>query len=270
MEKPCVISDLKSLEGQFLSSLGFCEPIDELIFSTVPPGSVEDLFSPDGPTFTVSPLDPNEDPDYALLVYYNPKGPEGQEGTEGSAEEHCPHIGLGAVLPNPLLERGDPVATYLKLAQWKMAPRFRPSGPRAFLVSLHKEGETFILPGAEDGILVDPCVEHIKVERACEADPPAYRVGDLRFFQLHSVLVPQGDGEETDQMICFPHLKGAEARLIPARVEAIAKDSARHFETSPLVVCLTPVNEAHHWSLVEDMVYHELLASQEAAATQKS
>ena len=69
IQKPCVLSDLESLEGQFLSSLGFCEPVEELIFSTVPYGSVEGLFSPSGPTFTVSPGDPNEDPDYALLVY---------------------------------------------------------------------------------------------------------------------------------------------------------------------------------------------------------
>ena len=72
----------------------------------MPHGSVEDLFSPNGPTFTVSPGDPNEDPDYALLVYYDPKGPEGREGAEGSTEEHCSHIGLGAVLSNPLLNVG--------------------------------------------------------------------------------------------------------------------------------------------------------------------
>ena len=264
MQKPHVISDLESLEGQFLSSLGFCEPVEELILSTVPYGSVEGLFSPKGPTFTVSPGDANEDPDYALLVYYDPKGPE------GSAEEHCSHIALGAVLPNPLLKRGDPVATYLKLAWWKMVPKSRPSEPRAFLVSLHREGEIFPLPGAEESILVDPYVEHIEVEQANDSDPLTYEVGDLRFFQLHTAFVPKAVGDGMDQMVCFPCLNGAEARLIPARGEAVAKGSTHHFGSEPWAILFTPVDEDQHWSLLEDVIYQDLLTSREAVAAWRS
>ena len=223
MQKPCIITDLECLEGQFLSSLGFCEPIDELVFTTLPPGAVSDLFSPQGPAFTVAPGSPDEDPNYSLLVYYDPGGPKASQGTKGGAEEYCPRIGMGVVLANPLLKHGEPVATYLQLAQWCMDPKAGPSGPMAFLVSLHKEGETFIFPGSEDGILVDPCVKVIRAEQALPTDPPTYRMGDLRFFQLHSILVPHKGGEKADQMVCFPRLNGGEARMVRARGAVIAK-----------------------------------------------
>ncbi|MCG8624076.1 MAG: hypothetical protein MJE68_19050, partial [Proteobacteria bacterium] len=263
---------MECLEGQFLSSLGFCEPIEELVFTTFSTGAVADLFSAQGPTFTVVPGHPDRDPNYSLMVYYDPRGPRASEGTEDSAEEFLPRIGMGAVLANPLLKHGEPVATYLQLARWCMDPKAGPSGPMAFLVGLHKEGEVFIFPGSEDGVLVDPCTKLIKADQALPTDPPAYRVEFLRFFQLHHILVPQEGGGDVDQKLCFPRLNGGEARMIRARGEVMAQSAERHFTSSPgpVVVNVTPVDESHHWSLLEDTAYHELLVSQKAIATKRA
>ncbi|MCG8621194.1 MAG: hypothetical protein MJE68_04205, partial [Proteobacteria bacterium] len=231
MEKPRIMRSLECLEGQFLSSLGFCEPVDEMIFSTVPPGAVADLFSPAGPKFTVGLKDPERDPDYSLMVYYDPTGLMSPSDAEDSTAGHCPYIGLGAVLANPLLKCGDPMSTYMKLSQWIMDPKQRPTSPRAFLVSLHKAGETFVFPGSYDRTLVDPCEKHIRPEQALKSDPPAYKVEDLRFFQLHNVLVPEEGQEHVSEMVCFPRLNGGEARLVRSRKPIIAKDSKHHFDS---------------------------------------
>ena len=246
--------------------------MEELIFTTVPPSAMANLFSLEGPKFTVAPGDPNEDPNYSLMVYYDPEGPTGPPSTESGTESQCPHIGLGAVLANPLLERGEPVATYLMMTRWNMDRRLRPSGPRAFLVGLHKAGETFVYPGSADGILVDPCAKGVRPEQASTTDPPAYRMEDLRFFQLHNVNVPQKGSEELDLMVCFPRLNGGEARLIPSRRELVAEESKRYFSSSRVSVTapVTSTDESHHWSLIEDTAYPKLLASQEAAEAKKA